>query len=110
MNKRITNDDLFDVDISFDDIGVKRVWEMAWLLYDDLQEHKAEDPFELSPNVKRKIKIWILFLYSDNEYIWPDYSPSQIYNWFFNLLTFGWWERRKQGTFNKFKRSGNFRV
>jgi hypothetical protein len=52
---------------------------------------------------------WIAFLYSEQEYYWPEYSFIQIVNSPLNILTIGWWDRMKRRKWEQFLRSGRFR-
>lgn len=107
---RITNFE-FDEDVpGSDDAAVEAIGAMAWTLYDDLKEHKLDGRRRLSKPDRRVIARWILFLYSDEEYRWPDYDLERIYNWPMNLLTFGWWERKKADEWSRFKAAGDFEV
>jgi hypothetical protein len=40
----------------------------------------------------------------------PRYDLRIVYNWPLNLLTFGWWERRKQRRFIEWSESGAYKV
>ena len=86
---RITNDDLDSVEIDWRDRGAIAVNEMAWGLYDDHDVHKATGRYQLDRDARRAISKWIVFLHSDCEYIWPEYSFLQFVNWPMNFLTFG---------------------
>ena len=105
---RITNDDLDSVEIDWRDRGAIAVNEMAWGLYDDHDVHKATGRHQLDRDARRAISKWIVFLHSDCEYIWPEYSFLQFVNWPMNILTFGWWERNKQKKWEEFLEAGDF--
>jgi hypothetical protein len=108
---RITNDDLADQGPSRSaDPAIRAVYEYAWNLYDDFSTHRAEGRHALSPEARRVVARWILFLHSDCGYRWPVFSFMQIYNWPLNILTLGWWERRKYRRFEAFQRAGHFKV
>jgi len=107
---QITNDDLYTVEVDWRDRGAQAVWSMAWGLYDDLSKHKATGPHYLNKNDRREIARWIAFLYSDEEYVWPEYNLLQIVNWPLNVLTFGWWERMKKRKWGQFLEAGDFSV
>lgn len=107
---RITNDDLFGVEVDWRDRGAVAVHEMAWQLYDDLRVHYVEDRLPRHSEARRTVARWVLFLHSDEEYSWPDYSFIQIVNWPLNLITFGWWESRKDRRWEKFQEAGDFDV
>jgi hypothetical protein len=110
VSGQITNDDLNAVVVDWRDRGAVAVYEMAWGLYDDTSQHKATGRHHLGKDARRKISRWIAFLYSDEEYLWPEYSFIQIVNWPFNLLTFGWWEKMKRRKWQQFLESGDFTV
>lgn len=76
----ITNDDLDEVLVDWRDRGAVAVKQMSWQLY------------------------------SDQEYLWPEYSFIQIVNWPMNLLTFGWWETWKKRRWDEFLEAGDFSV
>ena len=107
---RITNDDLNDVDVDWRDRGAVAVYEMAWQLYDDTSQHKSTGRHYLGKDARREISRWIAFLYSNEEYLWPEYSFFQVLNWPLNLLTFGWWEKMKRRKWEQFLQSGDFSV
>jgi hypothetical protein len=107
---RITNDDLDDVDVDWRDRGAIAVSQMAWGLYEDTTLHRATGRYYIARQHRRDIARWIAFLYSDEEYIWPEYSFMQIINWPMNVMTFGWWERMKQRRWQQFLEAGDFQV
>ena len=107
---RITNDELADAPARSQDPAIRPIYEFAWQLYDDVSNHRAEGRHSLSPEARRMVARWILFLHSDLEYRWPRFSFLQIYNLPLNLLTLGWWERRKACRFEAFQRAGHFKV
>jgi hypothetical protein len=107
---RISNDDLDRVRVDRRDRGAVAVRRMAWGLYSDTKRHHATGRYAINRDAKRIVVRSIVFLHPDREYLWPDYSPVQIYNWPLNLLTFGWWERRKKVRREEFERAGNFGV
>jgi hypothetical protein len=105
---RISNDDLDDIKVDWRDRGAVAVKKLAWGLYDDTKSHYASGRYAISSDGKRAVAQWIVFLHSDKEYLWPDYSLGQIFNWPLNLLTLGWWERRKKVRREEFKQAGDF--
>ena len=110
VSGQITNDDLDDVSVDWRDRGAIAVHQMAWRLYDDNSQHKATGKHYLDRKARRQIARWILFLHSDQEYYWPEYSFIQIINWPLNVLTFGWWERMKKRKWDQFLEAGDFDV
>jgi hypothetical protein len=105
---RIDNDALDDVDVDWRDRGAVAVKWMAWTLYDDTRRHYAKGRHQISRSNRRIIAKWIVFLHSRNEYLWPEYSFAQVYNWPMNLMTFGWWQRRKDRRRQEFEEAGEF--
>lgn len=107
---RISNDDLDCVHVDWRDRGAVAVKWMAWGLYSDTTRHHATGRYVISREARRIVVRSIVFLHGDREYLWPDYSPVQIYNWPLNMLTFGWWERRKKIRRQEFEQAGDFSV
>jgi hypothetical protein len=73
---RITNDQ-FDDQLTRDvrksrDLGVQAIRWAAWMLYDDLHEHRLDGDHALGRTGRRHVARWILFLKSNQEYDWPD--------------------------------------
>jgi len=106
----VHNDDLAEVQVDWRDRGANAVYQMAWNLYSDNCQHYAKERHAIPREVKREIAKWILFLRTDREYLWPEYSFIGIYNWPMNLLTFGWWEARKRRRWEEFLKAGDFCV
>ncbi|WP_373034219.1 hypothetical protein [Sulfurovum sp.] len=90
VSGRITNDVLDDIVIDKRDNGAVAVKSAAWYLYDDLHEHKATDRFYIGKKERKEIARWILFLQSDQEYIWPETSMLDS---LLIILTFGLYKR-----------------
>ncbi|NPU14781.1 hypothetical protein HL667_04735 [Bradyrhizobium sp. 83012] len=105
---RIDNDTLDEVEVDWRDRGAVAVKQAAWTLYDDTKSHYAKGRHKISRRDRRNIAKWIVFLHSRNEYLWPEYSFLQIVNWPMNILTFGWWERRKARRWQEFEEAGEF--
>jgi hypothetical protein len=77
----ITNDDLDDViTMRGPDRGVVAVSEMAWTLYDDMVEHRATGEHALDKEGRHEIVRWIAFLYSNEEYSWPEFSFRETHS------------------------------
>lgn len=110
VSGRITNDELDAVEIDCWDRGVVAVKEMAWQLYDDLSVHYVGNGLPRHSRARRELARWIVFLHSDEEYWWPDYSFIRIVNLPMNVLTLGWWERRERRRLRSFQRAGEFEV
>jgi hypothetical protein len=85
------------------DLGVQSVRDAAWLLYDDLHEHRLEGRYAIGTAGRRRIAHWILFLKSDLEYEWPNLAGwRSLVLGLPNLLTLGifarlvrWWHDRR---------------
>ena len=108
VSSQITNDDLDDVDVDWRDRGAVAVKEMAWSLYDDMHEHRVGNDLPRGSEARKTIALWIVFLHSDAEYLWPEHSFIQVFNWPLNILTFGWWERNKARRWQQFLEAGDF--
>jgi hypothetical protein len=105
---RIHNDALDEIDVDWRDRGAVAVKEAACHLYSDTRQHYAAGKDRLPRETRRIVARWIVFLHSRREYLWPEYSFIQIVNWPVNLLTFGWWERRKEARWKEFQEAGDF--
>jgi hypothetical protein len=110
VSGHITNDDLDDVEVDWRDRGAVAVKEMAWYLYDDLENHYVENRLPRGSEDRKSVARWIAFLQSDQEYIWPEYSFIEFINWPMNILTLGWWERMKKRRWEQFLEAGDFEV
>ncbi|MCX6546119.1 MAG: hypothetical protein NTV05_17125 [Acidobacteria bacterium] len=108
VSGRITNDDLDEVEVDWRDRGAVAVKQMAWQLYDDTKNHFVEGRLPRGSVGRRTVSRWIAFLYSNEEYFWPEYSFIRIVNWPLNLVTFGWWERMKRRKWEEFLEAGDF--
>lgn len=71
--------------------------DKAWFLYGDLSEHKLHGPNTLTKNTRREVARWIMFLYTDLEYVWPeiDIAPN-LFEW---IVTLGISHRRRKRAF-----------
>ncbi len=72
--------DDFHMFVDSEDPAVSAVSNEAWGLYDDVWPawaYRLRGHHKLSPEVRRQVAIWAVFLYSDTEYEWPGgfYSP-----------------------------------
>ena len=56
------------------DPALRAVDHTVWCFYDDFREHKMTDEFKLTPEWRRIIARWVMFLHSDFEYEWPNVS------------------------------------
>lgn len=48
--------------------------DSVWCFYDDFEKHKLDGKWALPQEVKKEMERWIIFLHSDNEYLWPKIS------------------------------------
>lgn len=110
VSGHITNDDLDDVDVDWRDRGAVAVKEMAWSLYDDTYVHRVGNDLPRGSEARTAIARWVVFLQSDAEYLWPEYSFLRAVNWPLNILTFGWWEKHKARRWQQFLEAGDFEV
>ena len=108
--KRITNDDLDSVAVDWRDRGANAVKQLSWQIYDDTYAHKAVGRHALSRELKLEIARWVLFLQSDQEYLWPEYNFIRIAPGIGSFFTFGWWGRRERTRWNQFLEAGDFSV
>lgn len=106
--KRITNDQLDEIDVDWRDRGAVAVKEMAWRLYDDLHTHKAVGEYAFTAEGRRMVARWVMFLMSDEEYLWPEYSFIEVSASLASILTFGWWGRVKARKWREFTEAGDF--
>lgn len=107
VSGRISNDDLDEIAVDWRVRGAVAVKKAAWCLYSDNRRHFATGVHTINDDGKRIIARWVVFLHSEHEYLWPEYSFPQIVNWPLNLLTFRWWERRKRRRLNEFQEAGD---
>ena len=98
VSGRITNDTLDDIKVDKKDHGAVAVKEASWYLYDDLHEHKAVESFYIDNKGRKEIARWIVFLQSDEEYIWPKMS---ILGFILSMLTFGLYRKMQQKRWKK---------
>ena len=68
---RITNDEFQDRSPRSGDPAVREVVKEAWLLYDDLREHRLTGKWKLTPQTRTDVAQWIMFLKTDQPYEWP---------------------------------------
>jgi len=90
------------------DPGIRAVQTQAWSYYSDFEPVERSVARAVRPEVARSI----LFLQSDTDYQWPPYPSGDfpIYNWLCNVLTFGWWERRKAERLRLWQQHGDHSV
>ncbi len=86
VSGRVTNDTLDNLDVNNQDLGVKAIKGASWFLYDDLYEYKAVGKNRIENENRHEVSKWIVFLQSDEEYLWP--QPS-IFEKLVSILTLG---------------------
>jgi hypothetical protein len=91
VSAQITNDEFEDrLPVSSEDRAVEEISQEAWYLYSDLWEHRLTGAERLPDEVRRHIARWILFLHSDLEFEWPQWSFGRRFvSSAARLLTFG---------------------
>lgn len=94
VSAQITNDE-FEDQLPLEvhrsrDKGVQALRWAAWMLYNDLHEHRLVGAHAVGRTGRRHIARWVLFLGSGHEYEWPFISHGV--RWLLvlpNLLSFG---------------------
>lgn len=92
-----------------EDAAIHAIESTVWCFYDDFQEHRMRGTWKISRQDRRTCARWILFLYSSNEYGWPEISFPGI-----RPLKFGWLSkiigvaRLRQKYESDFMSSGNY--
>ena len=56
------------------DPALRPILDRAWCLYGDDREYRLAGPHRLSPDARREILRWVLFLRSDTAYEWPPFG------------------------------------
>ena len=74
------------------DLALSAVWENVWFLYDDMSTHRLRDSHALPPEAKTEIARWIMFLYTDEEYQWPNVSFISLSSCLLSIVTLGLWD------------------
>ena len=100
---RIHNDDLDGTHVDWRDRGAVAIKQMAWNLYNDTYQHFAVGKNVISRKSRRAIARWIVFLHSDREYLWPEYSFEQVSG----ILTFVLFSRRCERLWKEFCATGD---
>jgi len=57
-----------------EDRGVLAIYHSLWCYYDDFIEHKLSGEMALPDETLRQLTRWVIFLHSDEEYLWPAIS------------------------------------
>ncbi|WP_292657881.1 hypothetical protein [Nitratifractor sp.] len=89
VSGRVTNDALDNLEINTKDDGVIAIKDAAWFLYDDLYQHKAIGKHRIEKDNRHEVSKWIIFLQSDEEYLWPRPTTFQK---LFSILTLGFYK------------------
>ena len=71
------------------DRAIDAIYDQAWFLYSDLREHTLTGLDRLSPDVRHAVVRWIVFLYSDLEYQWPECPLYGLRGALFKMVTRG---------------------
>jgi hypothetical protein len=93
--RRISSDDLDDLVLArTDDAGLTAIKGVAWTLYSDLDDHRAEGRYALTLAQRKDIARWIFFLRSEIEYAYPAHLPekyvlARAFAPVLNVLSFG---------------------
>ena len=69
---RISNDMFEASEPQTNDRAVRAIWNTMWPFYDDLHEHFLSGKFKLSRVDLRLCSRWLIFLHTDQPYVWPD--------------------------------------
>jgi hypothetical protein len=109
VSGRIHNDALDNVEVDWRDRGAVAVQEAAWTLYNDHYQHYAVGRNAIPKQARREIARWIVFLHSDYEYLWPQYSfiRAGIPKWLQNLPAFRLLRRREERIWAEFCETGD---
>ena len=112
LARQITNDEFEDMIPSgpSDDGALGPIESRAWTFYDDMHAHKLDREF--TDAMRSDVARWLLFLQTDLKYRWSPgpWDRFPIYNWPLNLLTLGWWERRKARLLAEWEQQGDVTV
>ena len=110
VSGRVTNYELDSVEVDWRDRGAVAVQHATWFLYHDTHQHKATGRNRLNSTQRKEVARCILFLHSDKEYLWPEYSFPPLKNVVLNILTLGWWNTRQATKWAQYKESGDIDV
>jgi len=104
---RITNDDLEAIEVDWRDRGAVAVQEVAWFLYDDTHQHTATGKYSLDATQRREIAKYVVFLHTNHEFIWPEYSFINPVGFLLNIFTFGWWRKKQRYRWQQYSEAGD---
>nr|WP_047578179.1 hypothetical protein [Methylobacterium sp. ZNC0032] len=68
---QISNDNFVDRYPVSRDPAIAAFADSIWLYYSDTHEHRLTGRHRLSASERRQIMLWILFLDSNRDYVWP---------------------------------------
>src|SRR4030095_14550474 len=71
---RITNEQFEDRYPSSKDPVIWALDDTLWNFYDDFEEHTLSGKHAVPEELKRQMSRWLLFLYTEDEYCWPNIS------------------------------------
>jgi hypothetical protein len=73
------------------------VFGQAWYLYDGLYEHRLTGKHRVPREGRREVARWILFLYTNDPYEWPEsvspFSTASLLGFLPNILALGAFSR-----------------
>lgn len=75
---QLSNFEFEDQVPSTKDAAVRAIFDTAWCFYDDFDKHYMKGKWALPESTKSQMARWAMFLYSDEEYVWPDISFAGI--------------------------------
>jgi hypothetical protein len=73
---------------SSNDPVISAIEDSMWFFYDDLTKHKMKGDWALPKQTKEIMARWIMFLYTDEEYKWPEFPHAGV-----RPLKHGWLSR-----------------
>lgn len=85
---RMTNDDfdeVYGLHWNSQDHAIASIAGFGWSLYSDSSTYRLKGYYAVSPEVRRFASRSILFLYTDQEYGWPEW-PEDLVAWCLTLL------------------------
>ena len=92
---------------SEDDSAIWALDDTVWCLYDDIRTHKLSGDEALSKEFKSEAVRWLMFLYSDKEYLWPNIGKPGFRHypsWFCRLFVFA------SKRYERFRAAGDYSV
>ncbi len=75
---QITNFELENKFPVSQDLAISAIEDTLWCFYDDFEEHTLCGKWQISEDVKSVMKRWIIFLYSQENYVWPKISRPGV--------------------------------